>query len=1713
MTVNYGFGGTAAGTEYTESASSVVIPAGNLSSNITLTGVNDSIPEEDATIIIRIDSLVNATSGSPDSVTATLSSDDPEVTNNGGATGVGQTAATLHGLLTMGDSASARIYWGTTDGGTIAANWGVTGVVGNVSEDTPFSTNLTALLAGQAYFYRCYVTNGSSLAEDWANASAAFTTEVASVSIRDIKIAEGGSGTTDAVFTVALSATSGVAAAVDFATADGTAAAGSDYTATNGTLVIPAGQINGQIVVKITGDTEFEHPSQTYTLNLSSPSNCTLAVSQATCTIQDDDAGEYLEDWWYRVRIDFDGYAGSETLTNWPALVRLSTNITGFSYSNFASDVGGDLRFANLDATRVLNFEIEEWDTNDESCVWVQLPELPPGGTSIWAYWRNPGETSLPAYASDGSVWSANYAGVWHLHEEVADESTGGTHEDSTANDNHGSQNNNDEVPGQIARGQQFDGGGDYVDCGNDASLSLNHLSVSAWVKTSTVGTWFRTIVSKYGYSGVTPSWGLGWNTGNALCFYVRDSGGGSVLVQGAGGWGTDDQWHHLVGTRGDGKVRFYGDGELLQELDDTISDIRNTRPVLMARHSGTYVNESLDEVRISSAARSGDWIAANYSNQVDGSTFVSFGEAEWLALPTIAIPTGVKNLTGNDADLAATVMSTGKAPTYVWAYWGRTNEGSNASAWAENDSLGLMVDVPPREVIAHASGLLSTTQYYYAYQASNSFGESWAFTNFTTLEAPAVNNGPGAVVDLGTATLNGNLTAGTLADVYVCWGATPGGTDTGNWERVESLGELGLGAFSTDVTAYHGLTYYYRCYVTNAVGYGWSPAASSFMTPAPALAVTSSYARIDIGPSGQRVDAGDGWQILPGAANANQNGPERSGAVMTSDPGDTFTISTADTAIGGADVGAIDWRDRGDSAADPVLGRVGEDFVKNNSGIVRVTLGSIPAGDYNVISYHVDPGNTQSGQIDVRASTDGGASFSGVLDSGTANFAYGGVNGANFTTLNISNSAATFSFTANGSDDVVIVFDGRPHGDDETPVNGLAIDSVESYPLAIENEAVTDPSTNSAVMNGTLMAYRQAFDIYAFWGTNSGGDVAGDWDASALVGRVENETPANLQYTVSGLDEETEYFCTFMATNDVTNVWASPVESFTTAGTLLVSNMPPSGVTTTTATLRGRVSKGGVAEAAIYWGTTDGGEVASAWANTSLSGTVNTPADLTTNVAVLANETYYYRAYATNAAGEDWADNLASFTTPLPTLSIDDVKVTEGDSGTTVAAFTVTLSAASGADASVLFTADGDTATTGTDYAVTNGTLVIPAGQVTRQIAVVVNGDNVGEWPSESFRVNLSGAVGCTIADAQGVGTITDDDLPEFIDSFGYKLRITFTNYTRPGVLTNFPALVKLDESIDRFSYYTFRSDSADDLRFSDEAGTQILNHEIEEWDVSGTSHVWVQVPAFSSNCTIWAYWGQAGLRTPASTSDGTTWSDDFLSVWHLDQDGGAEDLRDSTANGHDLADNGTDNASAAVSFGQDFQGGTDHLIDDDGEDYLNGLTAFTISMWIKSDVTHVDNCIFAGRGNDDDYLGIRYDLSGASGGGTPDVFKMGFRTTTKGKTQWETAASLQSTDWQHIAFRWGSGTTPIFYLNGSAVAYSYNGGTIGGAITGCDKLQLGKGNKPNWDGLMDEVRVSNVPRSADWIWASYMNQRPGGPSFATYSEVISEPTVFILW
>jgi fibronectin-binding autotransporter adhesin len=164
------------------------------------------------------------------------------------------------------------------------------------------------------------------------------------LSVGPVALAEGNAGTTAFVFTVILSFASEQPVTVTFATSDGTATAGGDYTATTQTVTIPAGQRTATVTVPVTGDTTVE-PNETFTVTLSAPSGATIGTATATGTITNDDAAPITPAFIPLTAAGAGGAPGSQ-----PAVkVYNADGSERFSFLAYAADFIGGARVATGD--------------------------------------------------------------------------------------------------------------------------------------------------------------------------------------------------------------------------------------------------------------------------------------------------------------------------------------------------------------------------------------------------------------------------------------------------------------------------------------------------------------------------------------------------------------------------------------------------------------------------------------------------------------------------------------------------------------------------------------------------------------------------------------------------------------------------------------------------------------------------------------------------------------------------------------------------------------------------------------------------------------------------------------------------------------------------------------------------------------------------------------------------------------------------------------------------------------------------------------------------------------------------------------------------------------------------------------------------------------------------------------------------------------------
>ena len=248
-----------------------------------------------------------------------------------------------------------------------------------------------------------------------------------------------------------------------------------------------------------------------------------------------------------------------------------------------------------------------------------------------------------------------------------------------------------------------------------------------------------------------------------------------------------------------------------------------------------------------------------------------------------------------------------------------------------------------------------------------------------------------------------------------------------------------------------------------------------------------------------------------------------------------------------------------------------------------------------------------------------------------------------------------------------------------------------------------------------------------------------------------------------------------------------------------------------------------------------------------------------------------------------------------------------------------------------------------------------------------------------------------------------------EDLTTWNKRMPITFSGYNPPvaETLTNFPAVVILSNSTAGagFNYNDFLSPPYGDLRFATSPdGTTPLNFEVEKWDTTSNSCVWVQVPALTdATTTVWAFWGKAGTNAPVCVTNRTTWSNAYLGVWHMATNTSL--MIDSSTNRR-----GTATAVGTVSFvttgvvaGADDFTPQSYLAPSNTFPTLSG--SYTLSAWVNM------------RSNAIAHMGIMGSYNGTGG------FIFGLTNTTRCLAFYDTAwrstgFHMPTGTWTHVAY-----------------------------------------------------------------------------------------------
>jgi hypothetical protein len=286
------------------------------------------------------------------------------------------------------------------------------------------------------------------------------------------------------------------------------------------------------------------------------------------------------------------------------------------------------------------------------------------------------------------------------------------------------------------------------------------------------------------------------------------------------------------------------------------------------------------------------------------------------------------------------------------------------------------------------------------------------------------------------------------------------------------------------------------------------------------------------------------------------------------------------------------------------------------------------------------------------------------------------------------------------------------------------------------------------------------------------------------------------------------------------------------------------------------------------------------------------------------------------------------------------------------------------------------------------------------------------------------------------------------------------------------FPALVRLHK--DCFDFSQAKA-NGEDIRFATGTGTP-LAHQIDEWDAAaGTASIWVRIPTIKGNARqgIKMYWGKADAASGSSGSAVFNESNGYLSVWHMN-----DPVKDEVGT-LESKDTGTTSSSGIIGKSRRFDVGKGINCGEKITTYPSGSSPHSSEAWFRAEKP---NATILGWGNEQaqgkvimqffspPHIKMECYFSGADVAG---------------------GSTLPMSQWIHVIHAFKSGESRV-YVNGRLDGVSTSAGAPLAIKSPARMYMGGWYNNYRFVGDIDEVRISKVTRSADWVRLQYENQKP---------------------
>lgn len=295
---------------------------------------------------------------------------------------------------------------------------------------------------------------------------------------------------------------------------------------------------------------------------------------------------------------------------------------------------------------------------------------------------------------------------------------------------------------------------------------------------------------------------------------------------------------------------------------------------------------------------------------------------------------------------------------------------------------------------------------------------------------------------------------------------------------------------------------------------------------------------------------------------------------------------------------------------------------------------------------------------------------------------------------------------------------------------------------------------------------------------------------------------------------------------------------------------------------------------------------------------------------------------------------------------------------------------------------------------------------------------------------------------------------------------------------LADFPVLVVLDDT--RFDYDAASVDGSD-LRF--EAEGQVLAHDVDHWEPGAVSTIWVRLPSLEAGAAFTMYYG--GVPSTDAVTSSQTWSANYLAVWHLDDDG-----VDATGNGHDGTPENVNAVPGFVGLGYDFELlGTGKVVIPGTEPmataFVSGGTVSAI-VQARSLGANGKGRILERGGNTSFAGGWGFTVSNTQA----NTFAFGHDYDMNFGYWLSPPNAVVLDTWQHAAVTANvTDQTVVHYLDGAPQSENiFQSGTVVPETVETHMTTIGarvNNSTRNFDGIIDEVRLSSVARSPAWLEA----------------------------